>query len=111
MRRISHRRCQHDFGIGGELDLPHLVACVRERHAADLGVILWRDDDFECRRDRSVTPNDPATILAEGEVVAVCLDAARLIAGGPYVAALDIAEKDVCTPIVTSDVFAPAGHC
>ena len=47
VRRIGKRRRQHELGIGGDFDVTRLVAAVGDRHAADLGVILRRDDDIE----------------------------------------------------------------
>ena len=108
MRRVVGRRRQHELGIGGELDVPGPIAGVGEGQAANLGVVFRRNDDFKHRGDRSVAPDELGLILAEPDIVAVRLDAARLIARGPNLAAPDIAQKDIGAPIVAGGVFAPA---
>ena len=77
-------------------------------HAANFGVVFRRNDDFEHRGDRSIAPDELGSILAEPDIVAGRFDAARLVARGPYLAAADIAQKDIGAPIVARGVFAPA---
>ena len=53
---------------------------VRQRHAADLGVVLGRHDDRQRRADeRAVAPGELGTILGVDDLVGVGLDAARLM--------------------------------
>ena len=98
MRRVGARRRQHDLGVGGQLDLARRARRIGDRDAADLGVVLRRDDDLERRRDRAVAPDELGAILGERHLVAVRLDAARLVARRPDLAALDVAQEDVACP-------------
>ena len=54
MRHIVGLPRQRDFGIGGEFDLPRAGSVIGDRNAANLGVVLGRDHDFERRRDGRV---------------------------------------------------------
>ena len=108
VRRVGGGRRQHQLCVGGELDVPGLAARIRDRYAADFGVVLWRDDNVEGRGDRSVAPGELGAILGERDFVTVRFDAARLIARGPQLAALHVAQEHVGAPVVAGDVFAPA---
>ena len=46
MRQIGRRRGQHQFGVGGHVDLARLPAGVGQGDAPRLGIIFGRDDDF-----------------------------------------------------------------
>ena len=88
MRRVGRGRREHELGVRGDLDLARPRAEVRERDAADLGVVLGRDDDLERRRDAAVAPVELGAVLGEDDLVASRLDAARLVARRPDLAAL-----------------------
>ena len=45
---------EDDLGVRRHLDLARPRSAVRQRHLADLGVVLRRDDDLQGRRDRPV---------------------------------------------------------
>ena len=45
---------QHDFGVRGQLDLARAGAEIRDRDAANFGVIFGRDRHFQRGRDRAV---------------------------------------------------------
>ena len=109
MREVGGGRGEHDLGVRGQLDLPHPGAVVGERHPAQLGVVLGADHHLEPAADRAVTPDDLGAVLGEGDLVAVRLDAARLISGRPDLAALRVAEEDEGPPGVASGVLAEAG--
>ena len=98
VRGVGGGRRQHELGVRRDLDVPRAAAGVRDRDAAYLGVVLRRDDDLERRGDRSVVPDELGAILGERDVVAVRLHAARLVAGGPDLAALHVAQEDVGCP-------------
>ena len=108
VRRVGGGRREHEFGVRRELDVPRAAARIRDRDAPNLGVVLRRDDDLERRRDRPVVPDELGAILGERDVVAVRLHAARLVAGGPHVPGLHVAQEDVAPPVVAGDVLAPA---
>ncbi len=91
MRRVGCGRSQRELGVGGELDVPDPVAPIRYGQAANFGVVFRRNDDFKHRSDCSIASYELGSILAEPNIVAGRLDAARLVACGPYVAAPDIA--------------------
>ena len=56
VRGVGGRRRQHELGVGRQLELARLRAEVRDRDAADLGVVLRRDHDLERGRDGAVAP-------------------------------------------------------
>ncbi len=110
MRRVGCEGCERQLGIGGDLDVAHAVAAVRDRYAADLGVILRRNDDLQGRHDHCIMANEFRAILGEGRLVAVGLDAARLIGRGPHGAALGVAQEKIAAGIVARRVFAPTRY-
>src|SRR5438874_11002183 len=95
MRRVGCGERERQLAIGRDLDVAHAVAAIRDRYATNLGVILRRNDDLQGRRDHCITAYEFRTILGEGHLVAVGLDAARLIARGPHGAALDVAQEEI----------------
>ena len=108
VRRVGCGRRQHDLGVRGQLDLPGTASEVRNRHAANLGIVLGRDRHFECCRDRPVAPDDFGSILGERHLVAVRLDAARLVSRRPHFAAAHVAQEDVRAPGIAGHVLPPA---
>ena len=44
MRDVGGLGRQHELGIGRDLDLPHPAAGIRDRDAADLGIVFRRDE-------------------------------------------------------------------
>ena len=88
MRDVGSLGRQHELGIGGDVDLPHAAAGVRDRDATDLGIVFRRDEHLHRRRERSVAARELGAILIESDIVVVGLDAARLKSGRPYVAAV-----------------------
>ena len=75
MRDVVGLRRQHELGIGRDVDLAHPVAGIRDRDAADLGVVFGRDEHFQRCRERSVVPGELGAILVERDVVGVGLGA------------------------------------
>ena len=70
MRDVVGLRRQDELGIGGHLDLARPVAGIGDRDAADLGVVLGRDEHFQRRRQIAVVPGELGPILAERDVIA-----------------------------------------
>ena len=83
---------------------------VGQRHPADLGVVLGRDDDRQAGRDRAVAAQELGAVLGVGDLVAVGLGAGRLVAGRPDRAGVHVAQEEVAAPRVAGHVLAPAGH-
>ena len=110
MRDIVGLRCQHQFGIGRHVDLACPVAGIGNRNAADLGVALARNQHLQHGGQRSVVPGDFGAILIEHDFIAVGLGAAGLESGGPYIAAVHIAQVDVGAPVVARGILAPPRH-
>ena len=81
MGDVVRLRRQHQFGIGGDLDLAHAAARIRDRDAADFGIVFGRDHHLHRRRQRSVVTDEFGAILVEDDVVPVGLDAGWLEAG------------------------------
>ena len=65
MGRVGGRGTQHDLGVGGELDLAHARAVIRQRDAAHFALVLGRHHHLEARLDRTVSPADLRAILRE----------------------------------------------
>ncbi len=101
---------EHDLGVGRQLDLSRTRAEVRDGNLTDLGVVFRGDHDLESRRDGAVPAPDLRAILRVHDLVAVRLHAARLIARGPDLPALDIPEEHVGSPRILRRVLAPARH-
>ncbi len=93
MRDVVGLRRQHQLGIGGDVDLARPAAGIGDRDAADLGIVLGRDEHLQRGRERSVAAREFGAILVEDDVIGVGLDAARLEARRPHVAAADVARK------------------
>src|SRR5688572_29165986 len=111
MRDVGSLRRQHELGIGRDVYLPDAGAGVRYRDAADLGIVLSRDEHLHGRLERSVAARELGAILVESDLVVVGLGAARLKSSRPYVAAVDLAQKDIGAPVVAGGVLAPTSHC
>ena len=75
---------EHDLGIGGDVDLARLAAQIDERDAADLGVVLRRDQHLEGAHDGAVAPADLGAVLEEGRLVGVGLHPRGLMARRPH---------------------------
>ncbi len=110
MRRVGGRRREHQFAIGCDFNVASTGAAIRDRHAADLGVVLGRYHDLQGGRDHAVGTNDLRPVLGEGHRVAVGLNAAGLITRGPHGAALDVSQKQIAAAVVARGVFAPTRH-
>jgi hypothetical protein len=110
MGRVGCGRRQYQLGVGGDFDFAGPEAVVRHGYTACLGIVFRRYHDLERRRDRPVAPGELPLVFAERDVIAVRLDAAGLVACGPYVAAAQIAEEDIRSPVVAGRVLAPTGN-
>ncbi len=86
---------QHELGIRCDLQVAHSVACIHDRYAANLRVVLRRNDHLQDRGGRRVAANEFRSIFGEGHLVAVGLDAAGLIAAGPHGAAFGVMHKEI----------------
>ena len=109
MRHVGRLRREHDLGVGRQLDLASVRTEIRQRHSADLRVVLRRHDDGQAGRDRTVAPGELGVILGERDLVAVRLHAAGLMARRPHRAARHVAQEEVAAPRVAGHVLAPAG--
>ena len=65
MGDVGGLRRQRQFGIGGDLDLARAGAGVGDRDAADLGIVLGRDEHVQRRRQRAVAARELGAILGE----------------------------------------------
>ena len=110
MCRISGRGRKHEFRVGGDFQVTHPVACIHDGYAADLGVILRRDDHFQDRGNRPVATDEFRAIVGEAHLVTVGLHAAWLIASGPQCAAFDVTQKEIAAGIIAGGIFTPACH-
>ncbi len=109
MSDVGAGRRQHHLGVGGHLDLARPQAVIGERYPADLGVVLRRHHHLEPAGDGAVAAPDLGAVLGEDDLVAVRLDAARLEARRPDLAALHVAQEDEAPPAVAGDVLPEAG--
>ncbi len=110
MCRVGRRRSEHQFRIGGDLDLPVPMTGVRDRQTPYFGVILGRYDYLQRRRDRGVGANEFRAILGKGDLIGFRLDSDRLITRRPEGLALNVSQEDVTTRVVACGVFPPACH-
>src|SRR5712671_1308003 len=104
MGNVGGLRRQHDLRVGGHLDPTNPSTEVRERDPAYFRVVLPRDDHVERGRDRTVAPDDLDALLGVRDLVRARLDAARLIAGGPDLAAIHVAEEEIAAEVISRDV-------
>ena len=47
MRRVRGGRSEHEFSVGGDLDVAHSVARICDGYTANFGVVFRRNDDFQ----------------------------------------------------------------
>src|SRR4029450_11252580 len=108
VRRVVARPRQPDLGVRRYFDLPRLAAEIRDRDAADLGIVLGRDEHLESREEIAVATLDLGAILQERRLVAVGLDAGGLQARRPDGAAPRVAQEDERAPVVARRILTPA---
>ncbi len=108
VRVVAAGRGEHQLGVGGDVDLARLAPQVDERHAADLGIVLRRDQHLERAHDGAVAPANLDPVLEEGRLVGVGLHPRGLMAGRPHRAAASVAQEDEGAPGVAGHVFSPA---
>ena len=110
VRDVGRLRREGDLRVRRQLDLASVRAEVGQRHAADLRVVLRRHDDGQAGRDRAVATGELGVILRVGDLVAVRLRAAGLVARRPHRAGVHVAQEEIAAPRVAGHVLAPAGH-
>ena len=110
MRIVGGLACQHQLGIGGDIDLSRGGAGIRDRNTSNLGIVFRRNEHFHGGRERSVTAREFGPIFIEDDLIGVGLDAARLNACRPHIAAANVSQEDVGAPVIASGVLAPPGH-
>ena len=110
MGEVGALRRQHQFGVGGHLDLACVFTEIREGDATDLGVVLGGHQHLQSGGQGSVPTFEFSVILVEGDLIGVRLGADRLIGRRPCLATDRVAQKDIRTPIVAGGVLAPARH-
>ena len=93
MRDVGALGREHEFGIGGDLDVARAASGVGDRDPANLGVVLGGDDHVQCRRQRAVASRELGAVLVEGDVIGVRLDAGRLEARRPGDAAAQVLDS------------------
>jgi hypothetical protein len=93
MQRIGRRRCDHHFGVTGDLDGAALPRAIGDAHPAQFDVVLRRDDDLgmglesPARRCDGIAAAELGAALGEDRLVALGPLARRLMAGRPEGAA------------------------
>ena len=107
--RVRRRRRQHDLGVRRHVDLPGPRSEVGERDAPNLGIVFRGHDHRERGRDPVVSPGNFCPILGERHLITLGLHCARLVAGRPALATLDIAKEHVRPSDVARDILAPSG--
>ena len=98
---------EDDLCVGGDLDLPGQRALVSDGKAAELGVVLWRQDDLKGGGQGSVVPDDARPVLGEGYLVPLRLRTGRLVGSGPHRPAFRVAQENIASPGVPGHVLAP----
>jgi hypothetical protein len=110
MSGVGGRRCKHELCIRGDIDVPVPIAGVGDRDTAHLRIVFGRHQHLQHRRNRGIDAHKLRAILREGYLVPIGFDAARLVAGGPHYAAVDVTQKKVAAQIIARRVFTPPGY-
>jgi len=98
MRGVGGVGREHQFRVRGQLDFARAISDVGDRYAADFGVVLGRDSDFERGGEGAVAADYLGAIFGELDIVTVGLDAAWLITRRPDFAAGDVAQGRCTSP-------------
>jgi hypothetical protein len=112
VRRVGRRRCEHQFGIGRQLDRAPAAAAVGQPQAPQFQVVLRRDDDLGVRIDAVVPPAEFGATFAEHRLEPLARHARGLQRRRPDDAAVDVAQVAEAAPGVGGAVLAPSsdGH-
>src|ERR1019366_6075209 len=109
MCEIGRRRCQHDFAIRRQFDLPRLPSGVRQRYPTDFRVVLCRDHNLLRGRQPAIMARKLGAVFIEDYLIVIWLNPAWLESCRPDLTALDIPQENVGAPIITRRIFPPAG--
>ena len=110
MSDVGGRRCQHELGIRGDVQVPVAIAGVGERDAAHLRIVFGRNQHFQHRRHRGIDAHKFRAILGEGHRIAIGFDTARLVTGGPHEAAVDVTQEKIAAQVIARRVLTPPGY-
>ena len=103
-------QAKHQLGVRRHVDVTCTVAVIRDRDAPNLGVILGRDEHFQLCREGSIPPGVFGPVFVERDFIVIGLGAARLEAGRPNIAAVNISEVDERAPVVAGGILTPARY-
>ena len=109
MRNVSSLGRKHDFRIRGDFNLSLSFSSIRQRNPTNFSIVLSRDDNFLNRRDGCIATRKLGTVFIENHLIIIRLNTARLKSSRPSLATIDVAHKDVGSPIVAGCILAPAG--
>src|SRR5258708_1511310 len=110
MRGVGGVGREDQLRVRGQLYLASAGDVIRDRYAANLGVILGRHRYFERGGEGAVAADDFRAILGELDFVSVGLDAGWLVTGRPDFPARHVAQENVRAPRVAGNILAPSGH-
>ncbi len=94
MRDVGALRRENDLGVRRDFDLAGADAGIRDRNAANFGVVLAGYKYVQRRRQRAVAARHLDAVLVEGHGIGVRLDAARLEARRPRHAAAHVLDEE-----------------
>ena len=108
VQRVGCRRRQHHFGIARDFYRAARAAAVGDAHAAQLDVVLGRNDDLGMRLDIEIAPAKLGAAFGEDRLVVLGGAQRGLVRDRPELAARNVAQVTEHSPVVACRVFAPA---
>src|SRR6185437_13945137 len=104
------RRRQHHLRIGRDLDLARTASIVGQADAADLAIVLARNQDVRGSRQTAVAVDELGMVLSEEDFVVIGTASGGLCTCRPDFPASAVLEKKERSPVVASRVLPPARH-
>src|ERR1700730_10713282 len=109
MSRVGLWGVENYFRVAGQFDLTRALRIISQGNPTHLRVILRRDEDLHVSYDACVAAPEVCFVFREGNFIRLRRLEDRLMTRRPYGAASHVAQVNKCSPVVSSDVFPPAG--
>ena len=94
MRLIRRGRGQHQFGVGGDVDLSRATSAVGKGDAPRLGIVFGRDDNLGHGGQFLPLVGKGGVMFAKDRTMAVRRGAGGLHARGPDLTRCSVAQED-----------------
>src|SRR2546426_10704841 len=109
MSGISFGRRQHDLSIARQFDLARAARIVGNRNLPHLGILFGRNNDLRMGYDAGIRAPEIRLVFRETYFVRLWRAPNWLVSGRPNGATVNISQINEGAPVVSCDVFAPAG--